>query len=639
MNKNLLALGVASLSLLACQSGPNTALPSHEDLRQEKQTLGVHPQEHYYLGQVIVRTSEGSDIQSVLDRLNGAKDFQLNLREEVSGQPIYRVKVDGTVALDQVVMQIKTDPEVVAASKSYEMKSDQLVLPQEPTPLPSEKFPAREGFKTNDPLLETQWGLMNDAQEAPGGLAGKKGADINMGGVDTTGSKDVVVAIIDTGLDYTHEDLAVVDRVDGKALVRAAESNIWVNPNEIPFNNINDDNNGDTRAGISFVDDVHGYNFAGYHGDPMDDHGHGTHVAGVIGALRNNHKGIAGMNANVSLMGLKFLGAEGGGSDFDAIRALYYLMDLKKRFPEKRFITSNSWGASGRSSLNGDEDDFLLMAFADAERVGILSIVAAGNSGTSNRFFHQYPANYSNRLTSLLTVAATNNMDLLTSFSSYAFDMVQVAAPGSLIMSSVPAALFKVPYAAWSGTSMATPHVTGLAALIWAANPQMTAQEVKERITSTVDVLPQLHGSVGTSGRINVRRALSNDSNVSLLPLVETVAKVVESPRGDDKQGFDWITPISVEGAKEVSVCFSRIDLDSDFDWIEIMGNDYRVRDTMTGTYRNRNYRGEERELCSAPVPGDTVNIRLWNSGDDGFMTAYSPGLQGFETVYLKVVR
>jgi subtilisin family serine protease len=604
-------------------------VPSVNEIVTKKEAAAIHPTEKYFLGQVQLRLADDQDLEGVVSSVSN-RGVSLRLLDKIPYQPVYLMEIEGTTPVDEAVAELKRDQRVVAASPSFLIEA--------------KSFPERQSFKTNDPLLRDQWGMMNSGQEAPASLAGIREADIHMGGVDTEGSKDVVVAIIDTGLDYLHEDLAVVEKVSGRVVV-TPESNIWINPGEIPGDNINNDNNGDPRVGWTFVDDVHGYNFVHRNGDPMDDHGHGTHVAGVIGALRNNHKGIAGMNSKVSLMGLKFLSAEGGGSDFDAQMALYYLMDLQKRFPDKKFITSNSWGASGRSTRDGDNDDFLLMAFAEADRAGILHIVAAGNSAMSTRYAEFFPSNYSNKIMSLISVAATNNRDQLASFTNYGYGLVQVAAPGVQILSTVPARLFRTPYESWSGTSMATPHVSGLAALIWAQNPEMTNIEVKERIINTVDVLPQLAGSVTTSGRINVRRALSGDLNVRLpeIDQEELIPWVVESPRGDDRNSFDWLNEITVDGARQIQVCFSRIDLVNDSDWLEVLDETYRVRDLITGNYRNRNYLNQSREVCTAPVLGDTVFLRLWNAGmftSFGFtVDASMPGLQGYETAYLKVVR
>jgi len=345
MKLKLSLVSLAALSLVGCEQGQQrTQVAPVSELIRVKEQTPVHSKEGYYQGLVQMRITDDSALDGVVESLQKNSNLTLTILDEIKGQSIYLAKIEGTTPVDEAVKLIKNERDVFSASRSYQMRASQDVAGDEDDI--EEESPSRIPFRTNDPLLTTQWGMMNEAQEAPGALAGRKGADISMGGVDTEGSKDVVVAIIDTGIDYFHEDLAVTETVDGKTVLKAEESNIWVNPNEIPNNGINDDNNGDSRVGWGFIDDVHGYNFVNRTGDPMDDQGHGTHVAGVIGALRNNHKGIAGINGKVSMMGLKFLSAEGSGSDFDAQMALYYLIDLKKRFPEKKFITSNSWGAA-----------------------------------------------------------------------------------------------------------------------------------------------------------------------------------------------------------------------------------------------------------------------------------------------------
>lgn len=607
----LLFLKGASLGLvlaLAGCSGNRLSLPSDDVIVQKKTSAAIHPQGQYFLGQVQVGLNQESQLATVVENLQ-AQGIEVALLDKVPSRPIYLLEINSTQTVDQVVSALKQDKErVLTAAKSYRMESSFL--------------------RANDPLLRSQWAVQNFGQEAPRALAGKVGSDIGMGGVTAEGNHDVVVGVIDTGVDYYHEDLAITEVVDGKRKILAG-SNIWINPEEIADNNINDDNNGDPENGIRYTDDVYGYNFVGRTGDSMDDQGHGTHVAGVIGALRNNFKGIVGINQKVSLMGLKFLSAEGSGSDWDAQLAIYYAIDMKKKYPNKRFVLTNSWGSAGRSSKNGDEDDHLLRAFAEASANDILIVAAAGNDATSNRFFEHFPSNYSNKIENMLSVAATNNLDNLAAFSSYGYENVQVAAPGVLIQSTVPAALYDTPYEAWSGTSMATPHVTGLAALLWSENMGWTASQVRQRIMDTVDVLPQLHGVVSTAGRINVKRALAGDINVSTQPVVQEEEYVVSSPRPTNPASFDLLTKIESAGAKEVAVCFDRINLVGNGDWIEILDETYRVVDTIQGYHKAKNWQNKDVELCSAPVRGDKLFVRL--AGD-----SHPDSIRGFQTKSIK---
>jgi hypothetical protein len=326
----------------------------------------------------------------------------------------------------------------------------------------------------NDARYLELWGLNNTGQEGR-----KNDRDPPVGVVDadidaaeawdtTNGARNIVVAIIDTGIAYTHPDLA---------------SNIWTNSREIAGNRRDDDANG-------FVDDVHGYNFAGNHGDPYDDHGHGTHVAGTIGAIGNNSIGVAGISQNVQLMALKFLNQSARGTTFNAVRAINYATMMQNRGVNVR-ITNNSWGG-------GPFDQQLRGAIATSGSAGVMFVAAAGNDGDNNDSFPFYPASYD--LSNIISVAATDRRDNLATFSNFGNTSVDLAAPGVAILSTIP----PNEYAFFDGTSMATPHVSGAAALAWAAFPNASMQAVRQGIFAGVDTLPGLAGIVRTGGRLNI---------------------------------------------------------------------------------------------------------------------------------------
>ena len=233
-----------------------------------------------------------------------------------------------------------------------------------------------------------------------------------------------MVAIIDTGIDYTHPDLA---------------ANIWTNPGEIAGDGIDNDGNG-------YVDDVHGYDFVNNDGDPMDDHFHGTHTAGTVGAVGNNGVGVTGVNWQVKLMALKFLGASGSGSVSGAVSALEYAVTMGVR------LSNNSWGGGGYSQALYD-------AIKNSQVIGHVFVAAAGNSGVNSDLQPAYPASYD--LDNIISVAAIDSSDNLASFSNRGVVTVDLAAPGVAVLSTVLGG----GYASYSGTSMATPHVTGAAAL------------------------------------------------------------------------------------------------------------------------------------------------------------------------------
>jgi subtilisin family serine protease len=289
----------------------------------------------------------------------------------------------------------------------------------------------------------------------------------------TTGNSNMVVADIDTGINYNHPDLA---------------ANVWTNPREIPGNGIDDDHDG-------YVDDVHGINTLTHSGDPMDDNGHGTHTAGTIGAAGNNGIGVVGVTWNTKILSCKFLNASGSGSDSGAAECLNYIVALKKSGVDIR-VTSNSWGAPRGAGIS----TVLQSAFDAAGSAGILNVCAAGNAGSNNDTTPFDPAALPSP--SIVSVAASDQSDNRASFSNYG-QSVHLAAPGVSIAST-----YGGDYAYLSGTSMATPHVAGAVALLAAINPGLTPDAIKSILMNTVDVLPQWAGLVASGGRLNVLSAL-----------------------------------------------------------------------------------------------------------------------------------
>ncbi|OQW92586.1 MAG: hypothetical protein BWK78_01255 [Thiotrichaceae bacterium IS1] len=290
---------------------------------------------------------------------------------------------------------------------------------------------------------------------------------------DTINGSEILIAVIDSGIDYNHPDLA---------------ANMWTNPGEIPGNGIDDDGNG-------YIDDVYGFDFANGDGDPADDYFHGTHCAGTIAAVGNNGTGMVGVNWTAKLMALKFLDKSGFGDTAHAISAIHYAVQKGAK------ILSNSWGGSGEKALK----DAIRQA---QEEKGVLFVAAAGNSTANTDMFPHYPSSYD--LDNIISVAAIDRNNALGTFSNYGPISVDLAAPGVDIYSTVPVSLGS--YVSQEGTSMATPHVTGVAALVWAANPTFTYQQVKDRILSSVDPVPSLSGKTATGGKLNAYRAVIGDS-------------------------------------------------------------------------------------------------------------------------------
>ncbi|RMG25143.1 MAG: hypothetical protein D6732_22745, partial [Methanobacteriota archaeon] len=337
----------------------------------------------------------------------------------------------------------------------------------------------------NDPQWSSLWGMQR--------IQADKAWDI------TTGSNTVVVAVIDEGIDINHPDLA---------------ANIWVNPNEIPGNGIDDDGNG-------FVDDVNGWNFVDntgqvYGGDPTQDT-HGTHVAGTIGAVGNNGIGVVGVNWNVKIMSLKFLGPQ-GGSTADGISAIQYATQMGAD------IISASWGGGGFSQAMKDAID----AFPG------LFVAAAGNSGTDNDASPHYPSSYTSA--NLIAVASSTSTDAMSSFSNYGATSVDIAAPGSSILSTYP----NNNYNTISGTSMATPHVSGAAALLLANDPTLTPLQLKQKLMDNVDPVPAFNGKIVSGGILNVYRALTGAAPPPPPPTqTDTFTGTVSSGSPDQVHYFD----------------------------------------------------------------------------------------------------
>jgi subtilisin family serine protease len=323
----------------------------------------------------------------------------------------------------------------------------------------------------NDPDFGRLWGLENTGQ-----LGGATGADI--GAVRAwdivQGDPNQVVAVIDSGVDYWHEDLA---------------DNMWLNTAEVPNDGLDNDDNG-------YVDDIHGINAITDSGDPMDDDGHGTHVAGTIGAVGDNETGVTGVNWQVQIMALKFLGADGSGYTSDAIQALDYAVQMKTKHNVNIRLVNASWGGGGYNQALADA----IQAAADA---GILFVAAAGNRTTNIDTFPYYPAAYD--LPNIIAVASSDSNDNLSAFSNYGVQSVDLAAPGSSILSTLP----NNGYGIYSGTSMATPHVTGAAGLLWAYQSEWLWTDVKQVLLSSAARRGAFEGKVLTGGRLDADAALN----------------------------------------------------------------------------------------------------------------------------------
>jgi subtilisin family serine protease len=399
-------------------------------------------------------------VQSTANAQAGSKVIDDHGNSGVPGMQVVQV-IDTT--LDQAMEAYKDNPDVLYVEPDYVIS----LSPIEDTGFPAGMVSAQAVTASypNDPGFTNQWGLCNTGQ-AP--FSGTPGADIRALAAwgTTTGYTGVTVAVIDTGVDYTHPDLA---------------GNIWQNPRET-VNGIDDDGNG-------YIDDIRGWNFVSNTNDPKDDNGHGTHCAGTIAAVGNNGIGIAGVTWKSKIMPLKFLDSQGNGYTSDAISAILYASTMGVP------IISNSWGGLQSQSLR------------DAiEASSAVVICAAGNNGANADVSPVFPAAFPSA--NIISVAATDYHDRLVSTSNYGSSSVDLAAPGAQIYSTYLSGSYKY----MSGTSMATPYVSGVAALLKAHNPSMTGQQIKSRVLGTCDSISSLSGKVTNSGRINAAKALGVSS-------------------------------------------------------------------------------------------------------------------------------
>ena len=355
--------------------------------------------------------------------------------------------------MNQAIQVYEDNPNVAYVEPDYQIQTPEITSEGSLSGSSSQVTP-------NDTYYPLLWGLHNSGQSG-----GTSGVDIDASDAWnlTTGSSHILVAVVDTGVDYTHSDLS---------------ANIWINSKD-PVNGVDDDGNG-------YIDDYHGWDFANKDADPRDDNGHGTHCAGIMGAVGNNGIGIAGVNWKTSIMPLKFLDSSGSGYTSDAISAILYANKMGAR------VISCSWG--------GSESSQSLKDAIDASTAVV--VCAAGNNGKDNDLTPMYPASYnSSQILSVASITRTNNR---SSFSNYGLTSVDLGAPGSEIGSTY----LNGTYAYLSGTSMATPHVAGVAALLLSKEPGLTNEQVISRILNTTDPVPDLAGKTVTGGRVDAYRAL-----------------------------------------------------------------------------------------------------------------------------------
>lgn len=402
-------------------------------------------------GSIVIRIADGTaDGDLAAGQAAAAVNATGTENLSAAGLPGFRVlSVPAGMSPEEAAAAVSRVPGVAYAEQDYYVRVD---------------------TRPDDPLFPREWGLRNTGQGA-----GTPGADINVTGAwnTVTGSRQTVIAIVDTGVDFRHPDLA---------------DNIWTNPGETGGDAMGRDRraNGIDDDGNGYVDDWRGWDFRNNDNNPMDDYGHGTHCAGVAAAAGNNGIGISGVNWKARIMPLKFIGSDGFGTEVNAAKAIRYAERMGAD------VISCSWGGSASNQV--------LENAINSTTVPV--VCSAGNDRVDIESSPHYPASYPAR--QVIAVAGTNNQDSLASWSNYGAVSVDVAAPGNSIYSTYTGG----GYVYMTGTSMAVPFVSGLAGLITAKNPHLSAKKIKALILNNVKVRPTLVGKTVTGGRIDAFRSV-----------------------------------------------------------------------------------------------------------------------------------
>lgn len=479
-NRLILSATIAALALL----------PASQLRRVEAQAPGNRP--NFVVNEVIVKYHVGA-----------SETAKAQARGRVNGQAIDNLARTPAAAAAGGLELVQIPPGLSVRDAIIDLLGDPAVEYVEPNWIYTYGTDAQNcqtgwsgtGDCTNDPSFDQLWGLHNTGQAVETFEGGTVDADIDApeAWAHSTGSASVYVGVIDEGIDFNHQDLGA-----------QPNGQIWTNPFD-PVDGVDNDGNG-------YKDDIHGWDFAGNNNTIYDGKGnntstdsHGTHVSGTIGAKANNGAGLAGVNWQVTIISAKFLGTR-GGTTANAIKAVDYITDLKTRHGLNIVATNNSWGGGGFSQG-------LLDAIVRAAKADILFVAAAGNGGSdsigdNNDAIANYPSNYNTTAgagyDAVIAVAASGRFDDLRTFSNYGLNTVDLGAPGSLILSTTP----KNTYEYFAGTSMATPHVTGTAALVNAARG-LTGAALKSAILKGVDPVASLQNKTVTGGRLNAHNSMT----------------------------------------------------------------------------------------------------------------------------------
>ncbi|UKJ09127.1 S8 family peptidase [Solitalea lacus] len=451
------AAGLLAMLISSCQKQEEILTSTKEESVQLKTTESASTVQasNYVPNELIVKFKKGlsGEVKNkILARINA------NISEKILTKTMQRfgdnegiVVIHMPLAVLEALGKIKRAAEIEYAEPNYIYQHD--VLSNDP-------------YFTNSSL----WGMYGDAT-SPVNQYGCQAGEAWAAG--HTGSSSVYIGVIDEGAMYAHSDLA---------------ANFWTNPFD-PVDGVDNDGNG-------YKDDIHGWDFDKNDNTTFDgtQDDHGTHVSGTIGAVGGNGIGVAGVNWKVKIISAKFLGRR-GGTTANAIKAVDYITDLKTRHSLNIPATNNSWGGGGFSQGLKDAID-------RANAANILFVAAAGNDGASNDLTLRYPSSYTSA--NIIAVASITSSGALSSFSNYGVNTVDIGAPGSGIYSTLPSNVGTSSYGSYSGTSMATPHVTGGVALYAASHPGVSAATIKAAILNSAVPTSSLSGKCVTGGRLNV---------------------------------------------------------------------------------------------------------------------------------------
>ncbi|MBP9681006.1 MAG: S8 family serine peptidase [Bacteriovorax sp.] len=514
------------------------------------QGLNASESARFVPGEIIVKFKPGVSAQHFLAKKGIAEIGAFSQREiKLTYQKLNVLKCENT-KMQKTLALLKSDPDIVYAEPNYIYSAT--VMPKESmgdSKKRCEPSPFASGLSAspNDPSFGQLWGLKNSGSNEPKGKVGVEGADINALSAWelTKGSSKIRIAVIDTGVDYNHPDLA---------------------------------GNVDSESGFNFVNNTK---------VALDDNGHGTHCAGTIGAIHDNAEGVAGVMSDVTIIPIKFLDAAGSGTLEAAVKSIDYATELNVD------LMSNSWGGGGRSEA-------LLEAIKRASDKGIIFTAAAGNSAANNDTTPSYPASYD--VPNIVAVAALTAQNELATFSSYGRNSVHIAAPGHNILSTSKNGKYEV----LSGTSMATPHVSGVLGLLLAKEGRMSHSLLRERLVKTGVSVAALRGKTHSASRIDAYNLLTDTRPERVGPKDDawrsvTLDQVFESEH-PYKENLNIAKTFSFPGAKYVRVKVARFELESGYDYVRISNQAGATIEKLTGTGTN---------YLSEFVEGDSVQLNF----------------------------